>query len=60
MLTIIIHFKLSNSAQDWADTLADNNVLEYKSDPEYGENIFVAPSGIQTDGISPNDPLEAW
>ncbi|KZC10426.1 Cell wall protein PRY3 [Dufourea novaeangliae] len=49
--------ELNELAQEWADDLAKRGVLAYKSDPEYGENIFL---GDTAETIKPEDPLKFW
>lgn len=59
-LTIEILFKLNEPAQEWADVLAKRGVLEYRSDPNYGENIFTSFWRDVPAEIKPRDPLEFW
>ncbi|XP_076285352.1 uncharacterized protein LOC143211491 isoform X2 [Lasioglossum baleicum] len=52
--------ELSESAQEWADQLAVQGVPVYKSDPEYGENIFAGFLRGAPENVKPEDPLELW
>ncbi|XP_076661420.1 uncharacterized protein LOC143365263 [Halictus rubicundus] len=52
--------ELSESAQEWADHLAVLGVPAYKSDPEYGENIFAGFLRGAPENVKPEDPLELW
>lgn len=53
-------FKLNERAQEWADIIAKKDVLEYRSDPDYGENIYRSFWRDFPYEIKPKDPLEMW
>ncbi|XP_076679548.1 Golgi-associated plant pathogenesis-related protein 1-like [Andrena cerasifolii] len=52
--------KLSEYAQEWAESLAERGVLCYRPDTKYGENIFVSFWRNVPHRISPKDPIDAW
>ncbi|KOC66548.1 Golgi-associated plant pathogenesis-related protein 1, partial [Habropoda laboriosa] len=52
--------QLNEVAQEWAVSLLKRGVLEYKSDPEYGENIYLSLPRVLAHEIKPEDPLEDW
>ncbi|XP_033332223.2 uncharacterized protein LOC117223804 [Megalopta genalis] len=52
--------ELSESAQKWADRLAEEGMLVYKSDPDYGENIFAGFLRDSPENAKPEDPIELW
>ncbi|KOX67239.1 Golgi-associated plant pathogenesis-related protein 1, partial [Melipona quadrifasciata] len=51
---------LNQLAQEWADELARRAILRYRSDPEYGENIYRSFWRDVPYRIKPEDPLERW
>lgn len=53
-------FQLNQLAQEWADELAWKSILRYRSDPEYGENIYRSFWRDIPYKIKPKDPLEYW
>ncbi|XP_031370965.1 uncharacterized protein LOC102674858 [Apis dorsata] len=52
--------ELNELAQEWAERLARKGILQYKSDPKYGENIYISPWRNLPYDIKPKDPLESW
>lgn len=51
---------MNEHAQKWADDLAKRGVLEYRSDPGYGENIYVSFWRDVPEKIKPRDPIKFW
>ena len=51
---------MNELAQEWAERLARKGILQYKSDPKYGENIYISPWRNLPYDIKPKDPLESW
>ncbi|XP_076389278.1 Golgi-associated plant pathogenesis-related protein 1-like [Megachile rotundata] len=52
--------KLNEYAQEWADSLAENGILEYRPETKYGENVYRSTWKKTERDLKPTNPLEEW
>jgi len=55
---LVISENLNSVAQEWAEHLAKNNMMQHRPRSQYGENIFM---GYNSSGTIPaNQPIDSW
>nr|XP_017022116.1 protein PRY1 isoform X2 [Drosophila kikkawai] len=53
---LTVNPELNKLAQEWANHLRDNNIMQHRPNPKYGENIFLS-GGMDVAG---DLPVEMW